>query len=42
MIKILKCDNPDHKIKLTIQQIQVLGKSAGQINNTCHEWYIGS
>ena len=40
MVKILKYDNPDHKIKpKKIQKIQVLGKSTGQINN---EWYIGS
>ena len=42
MIKILKYDNPDHKIKLKIRQIQVLGKSTWQINNTDYEWYIGS
>ena len=32
----------DHKIKLKLRQIQVLGKSTGQINNTGYEWYIGS
>ena len=38
MIKILKYDNyPDHKVKLKIRQIQVLGKSTGQINNTGYE-----
>ena len=42
MVKILKYDYPDHKIKLTIRQTQVLGKSTGQINNTGYEWYIGS
>ena len=42
MIKILKYDNPDHKIKLKIPQIQVLGRSTGQINNTDYEWYIGN
>ena len=42
MIEILKYDNPDHKIKLKIRQIQVLGESTGQINNTGYEWYIGS
>ena len=42
MVKILKYDNPDHKIKLRIRQIQVLRKSTGQINNTGYEWYIGS
>ena len=42
MVKILKYDNPYHKIKLTIRQIQVLDKSTGQINNTGYEWYIGS
>ena len=40
--KIPKYDNPYHKIKLQIQEIQVLGKSTGQINNTSYEWYIGS
>ena len=39
MVKILKYDNPDHKIKLKVRQIQVLGKSIGQINNTGYEWY---
>ena len=34
MVKILKYDNLYHKIKLKIPQIQVLGKSTGQINNT--------
>ena len=29
MVKILKYDNPYHKIKLKIRQIQVLGKSTG-------------
>ena len=38
MVKILKYDNPYHKIKLKIRQIQVLGKSTGQINNTGYEW----
>ena len=33
MVKILKYDNPDHKIKLKIRQFQLMGKSAGQINN---------
>ena len=33
MVKILKYDNPDHKIKLKIRQFQVMGKSTGQINN---------
>ena len=33
MVKTLKYDNPDHKIKLKIQQFQVMGKSTGQINN---------
>ena len=33
MAKILKYDNPDHKIKLKIRQFQVIGKSTGQINN---------
>ena len=42
MFKILKYDNPYHEIKLKIRQIQVLGKSTGQINNTGYEWYIGS
>ena len=42
MVKILKYDNPYHKIKLKIRQIQVSGKSTGQINNTGYEWYIGS
>ena len=31
MVKILKYDNPDHKIKLKVRQIQVLGKSTGQV-----------
>ena len=34
MVKILKYDNPDHKIKLKIRQIQVLGKSTGQTTVT--------
>ena len=42
MVKILKYDNPYHKIKLKIRQVQILGKSTGQINNTACEWYIGS
>ena len=42
MVKILKYDNPDHKIKIKIRQIQVVGKRTGQINNTGYEWYIGS
>ena len=42
MAKIIKYDNPDHKIELTIRKIQVLGKSTGQFNNTGYEWYIGS
>ena len=42
MIKILKYYNPDHKIKQKIRQIQVMGKSTGQINNTGYAWYIGS
>ena len=33
MVKILKYNNPYHKIKLKIRQILVLGKSTGQINN---------
>ena len=33
MVKTLTYDNPDHKIKLKIQQFQVIGKSTGQINN---------
>ena len=33
MAKILKYDNPDHKIKLKIRQFQVMSKSTGQINN---------
>ena len=33
MVKILKHDNPDHKIKMKIRQFQVMGKSIGQINN---------
>ena len=37
MVKILKYSNPDNKIKLKIRQIQVLGKSTGQINNTGYE-----
>ena len=41
MVKILKYDNPYHKIKLKIRQIIVLGKSTGQINNIGYEWYIG-
>ena len=37
MVKILKYDNTDHKIKLKIRQFQVMGKSTGQINNIdCH------
>ena len=36
MVKILKYDNPDHKTKLKIRQIQVLGKRTGQSNNTGH------
>ena len=42
MVKILKYDNPYHKIKPKIRQIEVLGESTGQINNTGYEWYIGS
>ena len=46
MVKILKYDNPDHKIKLKIRQFQVMdgvmGKSTGQINNIGFKWYIGS
>ena len=42
MVKILKYDNPDHKIKLKIRQFQVMGKSTGQINNIGYKWYIGS
>ena len=42
MVKILKYDNPDHKIKLKIRQFQVMGESTGQINNTGYEWYIGN
>ena len=33
MVKILKYDNPGHKIKMKIRQFQVMGKSIGQINN---------
>ena len=45
MAKILKYDNPDHKIKLKIRQFQLMGKSTGQINNIgykatkCHICY---
>ena len=42
MVKILKYDNPDHKIKLKIRQFQVMDKSTGQINNIGYKWYIGS
>ena len=42
MVKILKYDNPDHKIKLKIRQFQVMGKSTGQINNIGYKQYIGS
>ena len=42
MAKILKYDNPEHKIKLKIRQFQVMGKSTGQINNIGYKWYIGS
>ena len=42
MVKILKYDNPYHKMKPKIRQIQVLGKSTWQINNAGYEWYIGS
>ena len=42
MAKILKYDNPDHKIKPKIRQFQVMGKSTGQINNIGYKWYIGS
>ena len=42
MVKILKYDNPDHKIKLKIRQFQVMGKTTGQINNIGYKWYIGS
>ena len=42
MVKILKYDNPDHKIKLKIQQFQVTGESTGKINNIGYKWYIGS
>ena len=42
MVKILKYGNTDHEIKTKILQIQVLGKSTGQINNTSYKWYIGS
>ena len=42
MVKILKYDNPDHKIKLKIQQFQVMDKSTRQINNIDYKWYIGS
>ena len=42
MVKILKYDNPDHKTKLLTRHIQVMVKSTRQINNTGHEWYIGS
>ena len=34
MVKTLTYDNPDHKIKINIQQFQVMGKSTGQINNS--------
>ena len=37
MVKILKYDSPDHKIKLKIRQFQVMGKSTGQINNIGHK-----
>ena len=36
-VKILTYDNPYHKIKLKIRQIQVFGKSTGLINNTGYE-----
>ena len=39
MVKILKYDNPYHKIKLKIRRIQLLGKSTGQINNTGYEMF---
>ena len=42
MVKILKYDNQDHKIKMKIQQFQVMGKSTGQINNIGYKWYISS
>ena len=42
MVKILKYDNPDHKIKLKIGQFHVMRKSTGQINNIGYKWYIGS
>ena len=42
MAKILKYDNPDHKIKLKIRQFQVMGNSTGQINNIGYKWCIGS
>ena len=42
MVKILKHDNPDHKIKPKTRQVQVMGKSTGQINNIGYKWYIGS
>ena len=31
MVKILKYDNPDHKIKLKIRQSQVMGKVQGKL-----------
>ena len=40
MVKILKYDNPYHKIKLKIRQIQVLGNSTGQINNTGYDHQV--
>ena len=41
-VKILKYDNPDHKIKLKIRQFQVMGTNTGQINNIGYKRYIGS
>ena len=42
MVKILKYDNPDHKIKLKIRQVKVMGKSTGQSNNIGYKWYVGN
>ena len=39
MVKILKYGNPDFKNK--IRQIQVMGKSTGQVNSARYKWYIG-
>ena len=42
MVKILKYDNPDHRKKLKIRQLHVMGKRTGQIKNIGYKWYIGS